>query len=291
MTRPPRLAAWLLARRVWPDERDVILGDLEEEFHRRCGTDGTVQAHLWYWRHGLRLSWLLTSRSLDATPLARKPLMTADDIRYAIRRLVKRPASTIASIITLAAAIGAAAATWSLLSATLLRPIPVASPEELFVVGFLSPERDGTRGSPRWAHTYRFYPTVRESGAFSAVAIGGEQSLMVATTGYPEARSVFFASHDYFDTLGVRLPLGREFSADEDARDGPLVAVLSDRLWRTAFNADPGVLGREIRIADQIAVIVGVAPRRFRGLDLKDAPLVWEQQPAFRGLNSLFVQL
>ena len=199
--------------------------------------------------------------------------MTRDDLRFAIRRLIKRPASTIASIVTLAAAIGAAAATWSLLSATLLRPLPVASPGELFVVGFSYPDRDGGRATaPRWSHTYMFYPVVRGSGAFEALAIGGEQGLMVATTGYPESRSVFFASHDYFDTLGVRISLGREFSEAEDTRDGPLVAVLSDRLWRSSFNADPAVLGREIRVEGRAAVIVGVAPRGFRGLDLTKAP-------------------
>ena len=132
--------------------------------------------------------------------------MTRDDVRYALRRLLKRPASTLASVVTLAAAIGAAAATWSLLSSTLLRPFPVASPHELVVIGFTIPDRDGRASAPRWTQTYTFFPIVRGSGAFQALAIGGEHSLMVAMGGYPEARSVFFASHDYFDTLGVRLP-------------------------------------------------------------------------------------
>jgi putative ABC transport system permease protein len=95
---------------------------------------------------------------------------------------------------------------------------------------------------------------------------------MVATDGYPEARTVFFASHDYFDTLGVRPELGREFGEADDTREAPLVAVLSHRFWRTAFAADPRVLGREIRVADRTAIVVGVAPRRFRGLNLTVAP-------------------
>jgi predicted permease len=272
MTRPPRLAAWLLGRRVWPGEREVILGDLEEQFHQRSAVAGAPRAQLWYWGHSLRLGWALHAPVLSIPSSRRSLAMTRDDIRYAIRRLTKRPASTVASIVTLAAAIGAAAATWSLLSATLLRPLPVASPEELVVIGFSYPSRDGRATAPRWSNTYMFYPVVRGSGAFEELAIAGEQPLMVATTGYPEARSVYFASHDYFDTLGVRPALGREFSEAEDTREGPLVAVLSDRLWRSSFNADPAVLGRRIRVEDKTAVIVGVAPGRFRGLDLTKAP-------------------
>jgi predicted permease len=140
------------------------------------------------------------------------------------------------------------------------------------VIGFSSLNREGRPEPPQWLNTYRFHPIVRGSGAFDALAVAGEQSLMVATTGYAEARSVLFASHDFFDTLGVRPVLGREFTVLDDARDGPLVAVLSDRLWRTEYSADPAVLGREIRVQDKVAVIVGIAPRRFRGLDLTRAP-------------------
>jgi putative ABC transport system permease protein len=272
MTRPPRLAAWLLARRLWADERDVILGDLEEEFHRRSAVVGLRRARAGYWRDSLRLSWSLRSSTRQAPPSRRRLLMISDDIRFAFRRLRKRSASTAASVVTLAAAIGAAATTWSLLSATLLRPFPVAEPDELVVIGLSNPDRDGRADPPRWEHTYRFYSVVRGSGAFERLAIGGEESVMVATDGYLEARTVFFASHDYFDTLGVRPELGREFGEADDTREAPLVAVLSHRFWRTTFGADPRVLGREIRVEDRTAIVVGVAPRRFRGLNLTVAP-------------------
>ena len=198
--------------------------------------------------------------------------MSRDDLRYAIRRLLRRPASTVVSIVTLAAAIGAAAATWSLLSAVLLHPLPVAEPDRLRVVGLTEPGRAGRAPRSSWAHAYTYYQPILDSGAFEGLAAGGAWSMKVGTGEYPEWRDVFFASHDYFDTLGVAVVHGREFTPDDDRREAPLVAVLSDRLWRRTFNADPAVLGRRLTVSGQSAVIVGVAPRRFRGLLLTDAP-------------------
>jgi predicted permease len=272
MRRPPPFAAWLLARRVWPDERDVILGDLEEEFRHRSAATGVVRAQLWYWRQSVRLSWSLGPRKLPVSSSHRGLFMTGDDTRYAIRRLLKRPASTMASVLTLAAAIGAAAATWSLLSAVLLNPLPVAEPDRLTVVGVTNPRPGGAAGTPSWTHGYTSYQPIRDSGAFDSLAAGGTWTMMVSTGGYPEPRDVFFASHDYFDALGVRLASGREFTPDDDRREASLTAVLSDRLWRRTFNADPNALGQSITVSGKTAVIIGIAPRRFRGLLLTEAP-------------------
>jgi predicted permease len=271
-SRPPRLAAWLLARRVWPDERDVILGDLEEQFHRAAASDGRARACGRYWRDTARLAWHLHARPPAVATRSRSQAMLSDDVRFAIRRLMKRPAASMASILTLAGAIGAAAATWSLLSAVLLRPLPVTAPDRLQVVGFTYPDRNGRPVAPSWAHSYTAYQPVRDSGAFDGLAAGGDWTVMVATESYPEPRAVFFASHDFFQTLGIRLPLGRTFTAADDRREAPLVAVLSDRFWRRAFEADPNVLGRAITIAGKSAMVIGVTPRRFRGLNLAEAP-------------------
>ena len=77
-----------------------------------------------------------------------------------------------------------------------------------------------------------------------------------------------FATRDFFDALGVRIPLGRSFGASDDRRGASPVAILTDRYWRRTFDADRGVIGRTITIAGKPVTIVGVAARGFRGLNL-----------------------
>jgi predicted permease len=176
--------------------------------------------------------------------------------------------------VTLAVAIGASAATWSLLSAVLLNPLPVREPDRLFVIG--TRMNAGPRGPQLFeTHIYPFYPLIREASVFEGLAAGGVWSSSIEVNGEVEPRSVFFASHDYFDTLGVSMSLGREFSSDEDRHGASIVAVLSDRFWRSEFGGDAGIVGRVVSIAGQPATIIGVTPRAFRGLKLTEAPALY----------------
>src|SRR6188508_3763178 len=126
------------------------------------------------------------------------------ELRHAIRRLRKDAGSTIAAVAALACAIGAAVATWSLLSAVLLRPLPVAESERLFLVDDVPPPSV----APVWvaAHSYPFLEAIRDSGTFDAVAAGGPalQPLLVLEQGdVPQRRQIYFAAHDFFATLGI----------------------------------------------------------------------------------------
>jgi len=195
-----------------------------------------------------------------------------DDFRHAVRRLRKDAGTTIASVAALACGIGAAVATWSLVSAVLLNPLPVAEPERLFQLDVPPPFPNV---AARWVpgHTYPVLEAFRDSGAFDGIAAGGVQTMLVVEQGdTPQARGVYFADRDFFATLGIRAARGRTFAPDEDRRGAPPVAVLSDRYWRTVFNADPDVLGRTVTVAGLSATVIGVLPRGFRGLHLSAAP-------------------
>jgi predicted permease len=195
-----------------------------------------------------------------------------DDIRFALRRLRKDAGTTIAAVAALAFAIGAAVATWSLLSAVLLKPLPVAAPERLFEVDWAV---SGANRGAAPSHPYAVFESIRDSGAFAGLAAGGPSinRVLVSEQGVvPQARQSYFANRDFFATLGIEAALGRTFLEDEDRQGAPVVAVLSDRYWRSAFNADPNVLGRSMTIGDTLATIVGVLPRGFRGLHLSEAP-------------------
>jgi predicted permease len=195
-----------------------------------------------------------------------------DDIRFAIRRLRKDTPTTIAAVAALACAIGAAVATWSLISAVLLNPIPVTDPERLFQVE--PPLPPGFAGAAAGLSA-PVYESIRDSGAFEAIAAGGTSFapvLVIEQGVVPLGREVYFAAHDFFATLGVGAARGRLFGQDEDRRGAPPVAVLSDHYWRRVFNADPNVLGRTVTVAGASATIIGILPRGFRGLHLSEAP-------------------
>ena len=198
-----------------------------------------------------------------------------DELRLAVRRLLKRPASTLASIATLACAIGAAAVTWSALSAVLINPLPVHDPGRLYVV---ANERLGRSGPiVSTGFVYPKFQQVREAGVFEQTVgqWGSPHLLLVNARDVPARAEVSFVTHDFFDVLGVRIPLGREFTADDDRRGAAPVAVLTDRYWRRTFNADPTVVGQTIVVAGKTATIVGVLARGFRGLDLTEKPDIY----------------
>lgn len=269
---PPHLAERLLAWRVRPEERPMVLGDMAEEFHDRCRDRGPLRAAIWYWFAAIGLSWgFWWWRPNRTRPAART--VTMDDVKYAWRRLRKQPMAATVSIVTLAFAIGAAAAAWSLISAVLLHPVHVPEPERVVQVGY----RYDTPRGPRESSGFS-YPTgrlVRSAGILPLAAWGSiypRSPLLVEVNGEAKVRSVRFATPNFLEVLGVRPQLGRFFSEADDRPDAPFVAVISDRFWRREFGSDPGVFGRVIRVRDQPTRIVGVLPRRFRGLELRIWP-------------------
>ena len=196
-----------------------------------------------------------------------------DELRFAARRLRKDLGSTIASIAALACAIGAAVATWSLLSAVLLNPLPVAEPDRLFQVETPLPPNFGGTAT---GHSYAVVESIRNSGTFAGIAAGGSgfgRALLVTEQGLaPQRRQVHFAAHDFFATLGIAAARGRAFTTDDDRRGAPPVAMLTDHYWRRVFNGDTDVLGRRVTVAGTLVTIVGILPHGFRGVHLSEAP-------------------
>jgi predicted permease len=264
-----------LSWRLPPGERDEVIGDLDEEFQERAHMRGQAWAQRWYWRQTLTLAWSLGTPPALADQPRRSHVMALDDARFAVRRLVKQPGATVASIVTLAGAIGAAVAAASLLSAVLLHPLPITDPDTLVVVGArrMSTPKPGRAPAPlQNEHIFPVYSAVRASGIFAQVAAGGSASGLVTGGGASSYRPIYFATHDFFQTIGVHLQAGRDFAPEDDKPGAAPVAVLSDRFWRRAFNANLDVLGQSILVKGKTVVMVGIAPAGFRGLSLADAP-------------------
>jgi len=268
-----RLIERFLGRHLTRAQLESVAGDLAEDLPGVERRRGRLRSRVWLVRESVSVAGAYRTREAADRRHGRRMFMGgswADDVRFAWRRLVKAPAATAASVLALACGIGGAAATWSLLSAVLLHPLPVEEPDRLFVVDQQNAILANVVSFP--AHDYLEYRAMRDSGAFAGLAAGGPSSLLVSDgEGVPVPREVYFASHDFFRTLGIRLR-GRGFQAADDQRGAPLVAVVSDRYWRNTLDADPDAIGRTVLVSDLPVTIVGITPRAFRGLDLTLAP-------------------
>lgn len=182
------------------------------------------------------------------------------DIRYATRRLRKSPGFTFAAVLTLALAIGANTAIFSVAHATLLRPVQVAHPER--VVAF------------SWSSSFPDYEEyAARADVFSGVVgVASRERVSLSIDSVSEIRAVSFVSGNAFDVLGVPPAIGRTLHESDDVREAPLVAVLSFDYWHARFGGRDDVLGRTIQANGKPVTIVGVAQRGFRGTSLLSTP-------------------
>jgi putative ABC transport system permease protein len=184
------------------------------------------------------------------------------DVRYAVRMLRKAPGFTSIAVLTLALGIGATTAIFSVVDATLLRPLPYPHPEQLVSVqddleGIGS--YDVGMSQPEWLD-------LEGSGIFEHVSPAwfDENNLTGAST--PTRVRLISVAPNYFALLGITPELGRQFPPDDRSPSFTGEVIISDAMWRRELGADPGVLNRSIRLDTDLYHIVGVLPPEFRGL-------------------------
>jgi putative ABC transport system permease protein len=185
----------------------------------------------------------------------------AQDVRYAVRTLVRTPGFTAAALLTLALGTGANTAIFSVVNAVVLKPLPYADPDRLVLFGDRRP--DGATNNIGYATLVDYRERARSFEGISAL-----RSWLPTLVVDSEAERVnaMRVSWNYFDLLGVQPALGRGFRREEDRPDRWRVLVISDGLWRRRFGADPGVIDRPIRMNDRDYRIVGVMPRTYEPL-------------------------
>lgn len=194
------------------------------------------------------------------------------DLRYAIRMLARTPGFTFVVCLTLALGIGANAVIFSAVDAVLLRVAPVADPSK--VVSVYTGSADGR---DRFSTSgYPDYVDLRDSGVFQSLGAFAPIPLVLQTADGGEQIAGQLVTGNYFDVLGVRIPMGRAFSADEDrAGSGLRVVVLSYAAWQNRFAGEASAVGRTISLNGNPYTIIGVAPRGFTSPILGAAPEMW----------------
>ena len=183
------------------------------------------------------------------------------DVRYALRMLVKKPTFTIVAVLTLALGVGANTAIFSIVNAVLLRSLPYRDPDRLVRIFFNEPGvglRDVKFSKPELDDLQT------RAGVFEDVTPIFEGSEDLTGTQQPERVEGVNGSFGYFSMLGVIPQIGRLYGPQDFVPGFAPEAVISDGLWRRAYGADPNVVGRTIRIDNDPLTIIGVLPRGFR---------------------------
>ena len=208
------------------------------------------------------------------------------DLRFAARTLLKRPAFTFIAVLTLALGIGANTAIFSVVDSVLLAPLPFRNTDRLMVIWASNPELAAKVGLPDKLPVSpgAFYDW-KEAKSFEKMALVRAERLSLTGEGEPELIVATGVSGELFQVLGTPPLLGRALLPEDDAPTGkPASVVLSHALWQRRFGGDPKVVGRVIRLDGNPLTVVGVMPASFefprggelpRGFGFAARPDVW----------------
>ncbi|MCG6987513.1 MAG: ABC transporter permease [Gemmatimonadetes bacterium] len=281
--RPPILPRILLALLLRREEREVISGDLEEEFQALVSqSGGGSAARAWYRRQAWKAvggrtverfrrvagSGGASTERGDPGPsgvagpdgagggtmtMVRELLR---DVRFGVRTFRRQPGFAAVAALTLALGVGATTAVFSIVDGVVLRPLAYPHADRIMQVWSGHPLSKSTLASIR-----------DRVSAFETVS--GYQGARFALTGEGPAAEIVGAAvaPGYFDVIGVRPARGRAFSPEESKPGHDGVAILSHAMWVGRFGSAPDVVGRSIRVDGSARTVVGIMPAGYRSLD------------------------
>ena len=198
----------------------------------------------------------------------------SQDVRYAVRTLRKAPGFTAAAVVVLALGIGANSAMFGLVDATLVRPLPFTDPDRLVMLWERAPADARSRVAP-----LNFLDWSEQNHTFAAMAaVAGGDTTLTGISGTAERIPGQAVTYRFFDVLGIKPIAGRTFLPD-DATPRPTVVVISERLWRRRFGADPTLVGRTITLDAQLRTVIGVVPAAFQVLSPSDCWMLLRPSP------------
>ncbi len=182
-----------------------------------------------------------------------------NDLRYALRMLLKSPGFSFIAIVTLALGIGANSAIFSVIDTVLLKPLPFPRPNELAML-WSSPQK----GTGRETQSFPDYEDFRaQAKSFRTLAAYTQGTTVLSTKGDPIELHGLAANSEIFAVLGVSPTIGRAFTRAED-NPAARVVIFTYEAWQRYFNGNPDILGRQVRLALNPYTVIGVMPRGFR---------------------------
>jgi putative ABC transport system permease protein len=276
----------LFARFVPGDLREPIAGDLHEEYLAICDRRGPVRAALWLWWHAARLAvtfrWERAAHGRPLPPIGDELRGLGNmwdglrqDIGFGARMLRRQPGLTAVALLALALGVGANTAIFSIVDAVLWRPLPYPASNDVISLGEQRSRENRIHGPVAPAD---FYDWRRENRAFSAMAAVEPGPVNISGGAEPERVRGITVTAGFFDVLGIKPVLGRDFRRDEETAGRHRVALLSDGFWRRRFGAAPSIIGQKITLNDNPYDVVGVLPTSFWWPATPDVVLVYPSQ-------------
>jgi putative ABC transport system permease protein len=190
------------------------------------------------------------------------------DLRFAARQLRNHPGFTIVGILTLALGIGAGTAIFSAVNPILFEPLPYPHSDRILMIW-------STFQGARSEVAFGTYRELAERGhSFDAMAIFEPWQPAITGASQPERLEGQSVSAGFFRTLGAAPALGRDFLASEDTFNGPMVVILSDKLWRRLFHGDSAIVGRTVKLDDDTYTVIGVMSPNFEDV-LTPSAEIW----------------
>ncbi|MGH9776105.1 MAG: ABC transporter permease [Candidatus Acidiferrales bacterium] len=187
------------------------------------------------------------------------------DLKYALRMLIKSPGFTAVAVLTLALGIGANTAIFSVINGVLLKPLPYPQPDHLVAV-FGRFTNIGLPKDQNYFSIPEFADLKELNKSFSDVALVTTDSFNLTGSGRPERATGIDATPNFFALLGLRPVLGRFFIPEEGQAGRDQVVVISSGLWKRRYASDPNIVGRTIEVNAKPMTVVGVLPENFHFL-------------------------
>jgi predicted permease len=261
------MSVWSRIANVFRGERlieeidEELLSHIEEAVERGRGADEAQKAF------GSALRRREESRDLRLMPWL--DAIRADAV-FTWRQLAKHKVTSAAAILSLGLAIAACTSAFRIIDALLLRPLPVAEPDRLYV---LTRQDIGADGEPRTADSFE-YPLCRalrasvDQAELTAISYVEQIDLTFGSDQQVEKAYLQYVSGSMFAAFGLRPALGRVLTEDDDRRpQAHPYAVLSHDYWSHRFGRDPNVIGGPVRVGNQLYEIVGVVEEGFTGTE------------------------
>jgi putative ABC transport system permease protein len=296
--KPPALAARLLHRWLPPERHADVLGDLEEAFHARVAQSGRARSRLWYWRQAVLLSarllpehvqdhWLPLTRYTAAShyrqiagATVRKNTMGTllQDLRYAIRGLLRSPGFTAVTVTTLTLGIGANTAIFSVVHGVVLRPLPFLEADRLVALCETHERLTGfCVASPPNVEDWN-----TQSHTFETIGLGRSWQFLLRDADGADGVNGGYATPAFFIAYRARPLLGRLLDPEDLEPGRNHVVLLSHSLWSTRLGGSAAIVGQSVTLDGENYTVVGVLPQDFEvpQLDFVElwTPLPFEYQ-------------
>ena len=282
---PPALARRVLGLALPADEREHIVDELDEVYQRVCVERDVATARRWYWRETFSFAArFLAERARERARGPRVGIIIAthnrrssmqglienwtSDIRHAARRLSRPPGFALITIATLALAIGANTAIFSVVDAVLINPVPFPDSKRLVLIRATAP---GSDMPAEFAVGPEFFVAYRDDASLlEDLAMFAPSQSTARTEDRVDRLFMVQGTSSLFTTLRATAALGRVPSKEDDAQRAQ-VMVISHWLWVNWFGSDPNVIGRSFEAAGAKRTVIGVMPPDFRFPDSRTA--------------------